>query len=310
MIERLTPKDRRAWLAMRGRDVTASVVGALFGEHDFITEYELWAAKTGRIKATSEESEAMRRGRLLEPVAVQILREMQPTWHIEYSTAEQVYFRDPAARLGGTPDVIVDAPERGRGIVQVKTVAAPVYRKKWLVDGEPEAPLWIAMQASVEAYLTGSRWAAVAPLVIDHYGLDMPLIEVPIVDGLIDAIKDRVAEFWAMVESGREPEPDYARDAALIERLYAEGDDFEEVDLSDDNRIPVLLAEREELVEDLKAAKDRLSEIEAEVKAKMGHATVAHLGDGRRITWETRHRRGFTSPPSSYRFLKFPKPLT
>lgn len=308
VIERITPKDRRAWLALRGQDITASVAGALFGEHPYLTEYEVWAAKTGRLQETTEETDAMRRGRLLEPVAVQILHEMHPRWKIEHNAAENVYYRDPAARLGGTPDVIVEHPERGRGVVQIKSVEATTYRRAWLLDGEPDAPLWIAMQASVEAYLTGSQWAAVAPLVVG-YGIEMPLIDVPLVPGVIEAIKDRVADFWTMVAEGREPEPDYARDARLIERLYARGDDYEEIDLSNDNRIHALIFERDAALEERRGAEDRLATIEAEVKAKMGTATVAHLGDGRRITWETRHRRGFTVEPTSYRTLRFPKPL-
>lgn len=308
VIERITPKDRRAWLALRGRDVTASVAACLFGEHPYLSEYELWASKTGRITETGEETEPMRRGRLLEPVAVQLLREMHPSWKIEHNAADNVYYRDPDARLGGTPDAIVMHPERGPGVVQIKSVEASAYRRNWLLDGEPDPPLWIAMQASVEAYLTGARWAAVAPLVIGH-GIEMPLLDVPLVPGVIDAIKERVAEFWSMVESGREPEPDYARDARLIERLYAMGDDHEEIDLSADNRIPILISERDAALEDRRAAEDRLTEIEAEVKAKLGTATIAHLGDGRRITWETRRRRGFTVDPATYRVLKFPKPL-
>lgn len=305
-IEVLSPRDRRAWLALRGHDVTASTVGALFGEHEFLTAYELWARKTGLIKVSSEETPPMMRGRLLEPVAVQLLRETQPDWKIEHNAADNTYYRDPEARLGGTPDVIVEAPHRGRGVVQIKSVEASTYRRKWLVEGEPEVPVWIALQATVEAYLTGAQWAAVAPLVIGH-GLEMPLIEVPLMPGVIDAIKARVSDFWTMVAEGREPDPDYGRDGALIDQLYAIGDEAEEVDLSHDNRIPMLIVEREEAIEARKAAEARLAEIDTEVKAKMGHATVAHVGDGRRITWETRRRAGFTSPPTTYRFLKFPK---
>jgi hypothetical protein len=163
-IERITPKDRRAWLAIRGRDVTASVAGALYGEHPFVSAYELWGAKTGRLEGTSEETPAMRRGRLLEPVAVQILREMQRKWKIKHNAKSNVYYRDVEARLGGTPDVIVMHPTKGQGVIQIKSVEPYQFRRRWLVDGEPEVPLYIAIQTSVEAYLTGSQWAAVAPI--------------------------------------------------------------------------------------------------------------------------------------------------
>lgn len=308
MIERLTPKDRRAWLALRGRDVTASTVGALFGEHEFLTIYELWAQKTGRLpRGADAETPAMQRGRLLEPVAIALMREMHPEWQIEHNAAENVYYRDPEARIGATPDAIVTAPGRGLGVVQIKSVEASVYRRKWIVEGEPEPPLWIALQASVEAHLTGAKWAAVAPLVVGH-GLEMPIIEVPLADGVISAIKERVADFWQMVAEGREPEPDYARDGDVLDAMYPHSDAREEVDLSTDNRINQLIADRVAARAAITAAEADLKAIDAEVKAKMGFAEVAHVGGGRRITWETRRRSGYVAPATTYRFLKFPKP--
>lgn len=309
-IERITPRNKAAWHALRGHDITASVVGALFGVHEFVTPFELWARKTGRLGGDdAAESPAMQRGRLLEPVAVQLIRERHPDWKIEHNAAENVYYRDPAARLGGTPDVIVShAPGRGRGVIQIKSVEASVYRRKWLVEGEPEPPTWIALQAAVEAYLTGARWAAVAPLVVGH-GLELPLIEVDIPEGLVDAIKGRVAEFWQMVAEGREPVADPARDGEVIDRIFAHGDARAEVDLSTNNRIRALIDDRATAQRAAQEHQKTVEQIDAEVKLMMGSATVAHIGDGRRITWETRHRAGFTVPPASYRFLKYPKPV-
>lgn len=306
-IEIIRPKDRAAWLAARGRDITASVVGALFGEHDYTTEFELWALKTGRAPRLEEDSPQMQRGRLLEPVAVQLLRERYPKWRLTHNAAENVYFRDPAARLGATPDVIVEKSERGRGVVQIKSVEASAFRRKWLdEEGEPEPPLWIALQATLEAHLTGAEWAAVAPLVISH-GLDMPLIDIPIVPGVIDAMKDRSAAFWLMIAEGREPVPDYARDGAIIDRLYSESDDEHEIDLSGNDRVRELLASRRIVADRMRDDKSQIEQIDAEIKAAMGNAAVAHIGDGRRITWRTRVKAGAVIAPSRARVLQLPK---
>lgn len=310
MIEQISPANRDEWLAIRGRDITASVVGALFDAHEYVTRYELWALKSGRLRRSSAETPAMQRGRLLEPVAVQLLRELRPDWTLSHNAAENIYWRDPEVRLGATPDVLARAPGRGAGVVQIKSVEAGTFRRKWLDDaGEPEAPLWIALQATLEAHLTGAQWAAVAPLVIGH-GLEMPLIDVPLVEGVTEAIEERAAEFWRMVEEGRAPEPDFARDGAIIDRLYAHGDGEHEVDLSADNRIPTLLAERHEALASRRTADARLAEIDAEVKAKMGAAEVAHIGQGRRITWTTQHRSGFHVPPKTVRALRYPPTAT
>lgn len=306
-IEIIRPRDRAAWLRARGRDVTASVVGALFGEHEFTTIYELWMMKAGRLPRQDEETPAMQRGRLLEPVAVQLLREMHPDWSLVHNAAENVYFRDPIHRLGGTPDVIATAPGRGQGAVQIKSVEASVFRRKWLdEDGNVEPPLWISLQATLEAYLTGSEWAAVAPLVIGH-GLEMPMVEIPIVEGVVDAMKERSLEFWEMVASGNEPQPDYARDAGVIERIYGDGNQFEEVDLTPDNRVPTLLERRRDAKRQITDLVDEVSTIDAEIKSKMGLAHLAHIPGGRKITWKPQRRAGFFVEPTTVRVLRYPQ---
>lgn len=308
-IEVITPRDRQAWLRARGRDVTASTIGALFGEHEFVTAYELWAIKTGRLVRDNDETPAMRRGRLLERVAVDLLREDRPDWQVSHNAAENTYYRDPAARLGATPDLIVQAPGRGLGVVQVKSVEQSVFRKKWLnEEGNAEPPFWIALQATLEAHLVGASWAAVAPLVVGH-GLEMPLVEIPLdhMDGVIAAMQERAAEFWELVESGREPPADYARDGAVIDAIYALGDAREEVDLTGD---PLIVPLIDQITADrlaLKALEGRITAAEAQVKAAMGTAELAHVMGGQRITWKTYTRRDpATGRVSPYRVLRLP----
>lgn len=308
-IEIITPKDRAAWLRARGKDITASTVGALFGEHEFLTAYELWARKTGRITQADDETPAMRRGRLLERVAVDILREDHPDWTIHHNAAESVYYRDPAHRLGATPDAIVDAPHRGRGIVQIKSVEQTVYRRKWMnEDGQVEPPFWIALQATLEAHLTGARWAAVAPLVVGH-GLDMPLIEIDLthIDGVIAAMRERAADFWQMVEEGREPSPDYGRDGALIESIYAVGDAREEVDLTADAAIADAVERANVARANIQTWTQEAERAETRIKATMGTAEVAHLMGGRKATWKTHRRPNPGGLPTTYRVLRLPR---
>lgn len=307
-VEIIRPKDRERWLAVRGQDVTASVIAALFSQHPYVTEYELWALKTGRLRRSNDDSPAMERGRMLEPVAVELLRQRFPKWKMEHNAATNIYYRDPDARIGATPDVIVTKSPRGRGVIQIKSVEASAYRRGWIVDGEPEPPLWIAMQATLEAYLTGAQWAAVAPLVVS-YGLDMPFIEIPLVPGVIDAMKARTREFWRMVAEGREPQIDYARDAATIEKMFAQADDESEVDLTGDERIVDLIRDRKEAADAERAARVQINAIDAEIKHAIGNAAVAHLPGGRRITWRRQRRAGTFIAPSETRVLRLPKEI-
>ena len=306
-IEKLSPRDRRSWLKARGQDVTASVVGALFGVHDFQTPYGLWCLKKGLTREDPTETAPMRRGRLLEPVAVQMIREDRPDWDIHHNAANE-YWRDPAARLGATPDTLVQCPKRGLGTVQIKTVQESVYRRKWLdEDGNPEAPLWIALQATLEAHLIGAKWAAVAPLVVGH-GIECPLIPIDLMPGVVDAIYLEADAFWASIAADEPPPQDYDRDASIIDAMHAYGDPGEEIDLSADNRIPELLSEVATAKADRKAADVRKAAAEAEIKAKLGDAVVAHIGQGRRITWRMRKRAAFSAPATSFRVLTLPDP--
>ena len=58
---------------LRSRNVGASEVAALDGSHPYKTALSLWASKTGRDRP-DEDTRAMKRGRKLEPVAIEIIR--------------------------------------------------------------------------------------------------------------------------------------------------------------------------------------------------------------------------------------------
>jgi hypothetical protein len=303
-VEVLTPASREEWLGLRKGTIGASEVAALLEgcEHPFLTAYELWASKTGRLNGSGEETAPMRRGRHIEAVAVDFLREERPSWRI---TANPIpggkFYRDVEAGISATPDVFaVDPGREGCGVVQIKSLEPGVFRRKWCVDGAVEPPLYVAIQAIQEAHLTGASWAAVAPIVIG-FGIDMPIIEVPIHGGVIEHIREAVGEFWAKVRSGEMPEPDWKRDAALAARLY----DFEEsfLDLSGSNRLPALLAKRARRKAYIKAAEAQCEDIEGEVREALGAATAARL-PGWKITCKPVDRREFTVAARTIRPLR------
>jgi predicted phage-related endonuclease len=78
MKQRVTPKSRADWLDIRKGFVGASEAAALIHCHPYLTLTHLWALKAGRIDP-EPENPAMRRGKLLEPVALEMLAEERPT---------------------------------------------------------------------------------------------------------------------------------------------------------------------------------------------------------------------------------------
>lgn len=294
---------REEWLALRRQDVTASVAGALLGVSPYKTRFELWMEKAGRTSEPKAETEAMIRGRVLEGPALDLLAIDRPTWRIE---RPNIYLRDPAARLGATPDAYAVDPARGGfGIVQVKTAEKGVFRRNWLdEDGEVEPPLWIVVQAVLEAHLAGAQWACVAVMVVS-FGLELHVIEVPIHAGVVRRLREEAAAFWQSIEANEPPEPDYGRDGALLAGLYRD-DNGREVDLSADNMLPVLLAEREALREHMRAEKARMDEIDAEIVAKLGDHERGFL-PGWSLKRPLVRRKGFYVEPTEYRRLSIKK---
>lgn len=277
-IQRFKIMNREQWFDLRGQDITASVAGALVGVHEYTTAYALWAEKTGRVQRPKGETPQTRRGRLLEPVAVELLGEERPTWKIRKG---EHYYRDPSVRLGATPDVL--ASIKGRpGIVQVKTVEAGVFRQKWLAeDGVVDVPTWIAIQTIVEAHLTGANWAAVAVMVVGN-GLDMHVVDVPIHEGVIDRVRAETVAFWKLVEAGGEPPPDYHRDGVTLASVYRT-DNGTEIDLSDDQGFRDLIAARYAAKQMLAVGEKHVDELDAKIIHRIGHADRVHC-PGWRVT--------------------------
>lgn len=301
-IERHEISSREQWLALRKKDVTASVAGALLGVHEFTTPYSLWALKSGVVEEDPEESAAMRRGRFMEPVAISVLQEMYPEWRVV--PGGKVYLRDPETRIGATPDLFVECPERGPGVVQIKSVEQSIFRKKWKdpETGEVRPPLWIAVQGITEAYMAGAKWAAVAPIVVG-FGIDVHLIDIPIHAGVVDRLKIETSIFWRNVEHGMAPPADFGRDGEIISQLYG-ATNGETIDLTGDNRISELVQLNEQYAEQESDLKEKRAAVKAEIISKLGNAEAAHCAGGWFISAKTIHRKAYTVKESSYRAVR------
>lgn len=301
--------DREQWLKLREADVTASVVGAILGVSPYTTYWGLWMLKAGRMPPEYVASEPeisadgneitlppAARGHQREPEAIGMLKLLRPDWRVSYPLSS--YWRDPARRLGATPDCLVVDPARpGFGVVQVKSVAPHVYAEQWTDPDTREIvpPVWVVLQAIQEGMLTGAAWAAVA-VHRENYGSrpSVRLIEIPLHAAVWARIVADTAEFWASIEAGAEPAPDFKRDAEGIMRLYSDAED-RTVDLDGERaaRIAAILDQRAKLKEiegqGSAAEKDR-KVVDAEIIHALGNAEAGRLPDGRIIRTPTTRR--------------------
>ena len=303
-IDTFIVTDRAQWLKWRKSDVTASVAAALFGDsadiHPYMTPYELFCLKAGLIEEDVEDTPTFRRGRLLEPVAIELLKEDRPTWKIAPCG---YYFRDVDHHIGATPDAFAIRPDiEGRGVIQIKSVGKFAFEKGWLDHNKQvDLPLWIAVQASVEAALTNSTWAAVGAMALGDGGLDMHVIDIPIKPKLMIEIRKLALDFWRRVKDNDPYPPEYGRDAAVIAARYRP-DEGNVVDLSDNPRMVEWLTEREGLkareADGTAANKDR-KKLEAELMHLLGNASAAIVG-GKIVEVKTVKRGAYSVAPSQY----------
>lgn len=308
----IDPVNRRHdWLDRRAQDVTASHAGALLRVHPYVTLMQLWAIKSLRVGLDQDEelSPPMERGVLLEPVAAELLRRRHPRWLIEYPVHK--YFRDPATRLGATPDLFARDPMRpGRGCIQIKSVERGIFKRDWQGGdrkAEPVAPTYISVQALIDATLSGSTWAAVAPLVVS-YGLEMPLIEIPLHPPLMARLGQLSLEFWRLVETGMPPAADYERDGDALAEMFEADPDAPVKDLSAVKGLTKLLDDREALSLARRGAKDRWDAIKAQLLFTLGNASIGIAADGRRIRATTVRKDAYRVEAQSYVDVRVLKP--
>jgi hypothetical protein len=280
-IERRTIENRAAWLDWRGEDITASVGACLFGDdvHPYTSAYQQWAIKSDLWTPKPIDPKLARRGAVIEKIAPDIIVEEQPTWELE---PNGWYFRDPEERIGATPDLAAFRPDiEGRGNLQIKSVGPQAFRK-WRDrnTGETNLPVWIAIQANIEAALMEATWAAVVAITIGDAGLDVEIIDVPIRPEVMESFRLHAREFWRRVQE-KDPFPiDWGKDAATILDIYAD-DDASIVDLTDDPMAKVILMQRNDfkrLEAEGAEAEKRRKVLDAQLINLMGNARKARIG--------------------------------
>ncbi|MER8616025.1 YqaJ viral recombinase family protein [Mesorhizobium sp. M1409] len=300
-IQIIRPADRQAWLAARSKDVTASVAAAVLGAHPYTTPYQLWAEKTGRLSPDDEETEAMERGNLMEPVVVAMIRKRFPEWTVTYEN-DRAYYRNPETRIGATPDAFLHRPDRaGTGNCQIKTASEDAFKEFWLDPDTDDVvpPTWIAIQAITEAQLTGCAWACVALVVITWRGtFQLHIIDIPIHLRLWNRLLGKVDEFWTMVASGEEPSPDWRRDGDVVMDVYRDSMP-ERRDLSGDLELDLLVHQYDRARVEAAGAKAVVDQLRPHILHALGNAEI-----GLTANWEVSARTSHRNTGSQSRTLR------
>lgn len=279
--------DEAAWLALRQKDLTSTECAALFGCSPYMTEYELFQRKTGQLVEEFKSNPRIVWGNRLEAAIAYGIAEdygliVQPKKH---------YMRIPELRMGSSFDFevtgIVDGfsgdevfrdlfRENPSILVEVKNVDGLQFKRGWIADEAGiEAPPHIELQVQHQMEVADAEYVIVAPLV----GGNTPRPFFRKRNREYGAmIRAKVAEFWARVDAGQAPEPDYSKDGDTIARMLA-NDNGQTVDMSGNNRLAELVAEYQNAAADEKAAKARKDAAKAESLLIIGEAAKV-IGSG------------------------------
>jgi predicted phage-related endonuclease len=213
----------------RAKHVGASEAAALFDCSPYLTRFELWHRKVGNI-ATPEfnalhdgtpDDERIYWGVRLEAAIIEAAKE-----RYGYIDREQLPQLSNGKGLGGHPDRRVICPERGPGILEIKT-ADWLVRKQW-GDEPPENYL---IQSQAYQGLDHVEWGDVLVLV---GGNKLERFKYTFRPKIYAEIERRVEAFWQSVEANDPPPADYTRDLDTIMDLNREGGD-DTIDLTADN---------------------------------------------------------------------------
>lgn len=234
--EVIQPKDEKHWLAERAKDVTSTEVAALFGCSPYLSEFELWHRKKHHQVVEVQKNERMLWGSRLEASIAAGVAEDENLIVRPFKE----YMRIPELRVGSSFDyrILAGATARkaskrtkfGRmlnapaydseqdGILEIKNVDGLAFNSGWAWDGENlEAPLHIELQVQHQLLVSGLAFAKIRALV---GGNQVKAIERKRDEEVMAEIRSKVAGFWKSIEEGKEPAPDFERDAAFIARLY------------------------------------------------------------------------------------------
>lgn len=260
MIETLIPENEQQWLQWRTQDITSTDVSALFGLSPYKTEFELFHEKREGLVVHKQASERMKWGNRFESAIAYGVAEDQG-WVV---SPFKCYIRDTVARIGSSFDFQIDHPVHGIGIMEIKNVDGLQYRRNWIEDesGDIQAPEHIELQVQHQMEVADIDWCALVPMV---GGNEAKLVFRKRDRQIGQALRAKVAAFWARVEANDPPSADYSRDADLIAKLYGQVEAGRVFNADDDVETSSLVLEYKQAQLDAAAAEARAKVAKAKI---------------------------------------------
>lgn len=264
------------WHQLRATNIGGSEIASLVpNAGGFHTPYQLWADKSGIAPLPPVDPAVLDGAFDAEPYIIQ-----KAGKHYDMRTKQNVseYYTHPVIPgMGCTPDGFIWCSERGRGVIQVKTMDAFQWVK------QKDIPLKYQLQLQHEIACTDLSWGVLAMQVNTR---EFVYQQYDRHDAAISALEKLVTRFWESVETGNPP-PVTGDDINTINQVFA-GATISDADLSGDNEVPKLINDFTSARAARLEAEKLESSAKAELLAKMAGAAVAttssHILSNKRTT--------------------------
>lgn len=297
------------WLEARRPNLNSTDIGPLFGVSERRSRLSLWHEKANLVEEEFVETPFTEWGKWLQvPVGMKLC--LDRGWQGFDLTG--TYIVNPARRIGSSYDFRVIDPDRGTGLMEVKVAERLARDLGW---GPNTVPLDYDFQ------LQGELHAAISE------GIDLQFGCFGILEGrqrghVMERVYDidlgkmidvEVDKFWASVDAGEPPAPDYMMDAQLLEHIRGPLMKDDRIRLTDNRRAEMLVRKVEMLKRRKKPIKARLDMINRIQKARelelmdlMQNYERAIVGN-RRITASLQEREDKVVYGSAHRRLSIAK---
>lgn len=201
--------DETAWRAIRAKNIGASEVAALFGLSPWMTRWQLYMLKTGKLPDVFE-TKIMTQGKHFEPA---IAAYAQEKFSIQLRKVHRYITSDDTPGMGAS----LDYEQYGDGALVPTEIKWSLFGDGWDWESDEltEIPDSYMMQVQHQLACAGASEGQL----IAFTGGDLKRMIIPRSERLITAIREAVAAFWADVAAGNEPPVDFAADADAVTRL-------------------------------------------------------------------------------------------
>lgn len=255
------------WLASRRQDITSTESSALFGMSPYMTAFELWHRKQSGAEPEFQSNERMQWGNRLE-VAIAHGIAQDRGWQIR---PMKEYMRLPDERIGSSFDFMITNLPGGPAHLEIKNVDFLAFRDGWIIDGDSydEAPEHIEVQVQHQMMVSGFTRSFIGALV---GGNTTYVIERQRDDGVIGALRSRIATFWRSVDENLEPAPVMPQDADAVIRLNQYANPGKILDVSGDAEIVTAVEEFRQAKRDADAAEEKCKVLKAGLMVRLGDA--------------------------------------